>query len=241
MPTLLTEISGGFVKALQDRMESVSKENIGARSPLPTPVPLPAVFVYSPSFTFEEVGLGGEGVEVKDEKSEVFSGDGTKQVFSLSGRAQRPLVRVEASLGQLQIENIDYHVDYGRGTITFRTPPPKGAENVSVRYNSAAGSGKTKQIHINAMYNLEAWAANEKQRDDITIDIIKAVALSQDDFASKGLHVKPVEGVDLYSSRDIPAGVHAKRVVYSVESNLQVTIPSARIERVDLRQLPPKK
>jgi len=237
---VLSEISSGLVKALQERVESVSRENIASRSPRHDPVPLPAVFVYSPNFTFEDVGLGGEGVEVKEEKREAFSGDGARTVFSLAGKAQRPLTRVESSPGHLQIENSDYRVDYPKGTITFRSPPPKGTENVSVKYNSAAGAGKTKQIHMTVVYNLEVWAGNEKQRDDITVDMIKAVALSQEDLANKGMQVKPVEGVDLYSSKDLPSGVFAKRLVYSVEANLQVKIPATRIERVDVRQLPPK-
>ncbi len=237
---VLSEISSGLVKALQERMESVNKENIASRSPRLDPVPLPALFVYSPNFTFEDVGLGGEGVEVKEEKRESFSGDGSRTVFSLAGKAQRPLLRVESSTGHLQIENVDYKMDYSRGTITFRAPPPKGSENVSVKYNSAAGAGKTKQIHMNATYNVEVWSGNEKQRDDITVDVIKAVALAQEDFANRGMLVKPVEGVDLYASKELPGGVFAKRLVYSVEANLQVKIPASRIERVDVRQLPPK-
>jgi len=237
---VFTEISAGLVKALQDRIDSVGKGNIAPRSPRPELAPLPAVFVYSPSFTFEDVGLGGEGVEVKEEKRETFSGDGTRTAFSLAGKPQRPLLRVESSAGRLEIENVDFKIDYSKGTITFRSAPPKGAENVSVKYNSAAGSGKTKQVHLTAVYNLEVWAGNEKQRDDITVEVIKAVALSQEDFANQGMLVKPVEGLDLYASRDIPAGVFAKRVVYSVEANLQVKVPAARIERVDVRQLPPK-
>lgn len=237
---MLNEISGGLVKALQERLDSVSKGNIAARSPRQEAVPLPAVFVYSPSFTFEDVGIGGEGVEVREEKRENFNGDGARTLFSLAGKAQRPLLRVESSAGQVQIENVDYRMDYAKGTIKFRSPPPKGSKNVSVMYNSASGAGKTKQIHLNAAYSLEVWAGNEKQRDDITVDLIRAVALSQEDFASKGILVKPVEGLDLYASGDLPGGVFAKRLVYSVEANLEVKVPAARIERVDVRQLPPE-
>lgn len=237
---MLGEISSGLVKALQDNIDSVSNKNIAARSPPSDKGSLPAVFVYSPSFTVEDVGLGGEGVEVRVEKSESFSGDGSKSAFSISGKAQRPLVRVEAPQGEAQIENVDYKMDYARGTITFRSPPPKGAKNVTIKYNSAADAGKTKQIHLNTVYNLEVWAGNEKQRDDITVDVIKAVALSQEDLAAAGMIVKPVEGVDLYGSDSLPKGVFAKRVVYQVEANLQVKIPAARIERVDVRNLPPK-
>lgn len=236
----LSEISAAFVKALQERVESVSGRNISSRSPRSDHGALPAVFVYSPGFTFEDVGLGGEGVEIREEMRESFSGDGSKTVFSLAGKAQRPLLRVETAAGQPQVESVDYKMDYARGVLTFRSPPPRGSGNVSVRYNSASGAGKTKQIHLDAAYHLEVWATNEKQRDDITVDLIEAVALSQEDFAKKGMQVRPVEGVDLYASGEIPGGVFAKRVVYRVEANLQVKMPAARIERVDVRQLPPK-
>ncbi len=237
---MLNEISGGLVKALQERLESVSKGNVAARAPRKEAAPLPAVFVYSPRFTFEDVGLGGEGLEARQEKSESFNGDGSRAVFSLSGRAQRPLLRVESAPGQVEVENLDYTMDYARGTIRFRSPPPRGSKNVSVTYNSVSGAGKTKQIHIDAVYNLEVWAGNERQRDDVTVDVMKAVALSQEELAATGVIVRPVEGLELSPSDGLPGGVFAKRLVYGVEANLRVVVPAARIERVDVRQLPPK-
>jgi hypothetical protein len=237
---LLGEISGELVKAIQEGVQSVGRENVAARSPRDESAPLPAVFVYSPRFTFEDAGLGGEGVEVKEERRESFSGDGARTVFSLAGKAQRPLVRVEAPVGQVQLENVDYRMDYSKGTISFRSPPPAGAENVSVKYNSAGGSGKTKEVHLNVVCYVEVWAGNEKQRDDITVDVIRAVALAQDDLAGKGMQLRPLEGIDLYDSKDLPGSVRAKRLAYSVEANLQVKVPAARIERVEVKQLPPE-
>ena len=232
------EIAGGLVKALQDRVESVSKDSIASRTPKPGATGLPAVFVYSPEFTFADAGLGGEGKEIKQEKSESFSGDLASATFSLTGKAQRPLLRVEVGAGQVQIENIDYTMDYGKGRITFRSPPPKGVANVLVRYNSATGGGMTKEVHLEIVYNVDVWAGNERQRDNITVDAIKAITLSQDEFAAKGMQLKPLKGLDLYAEKGIPEGVFAKRLVYSVEANLEVRVPVSRIERVDVRQLP---
>lgn len=237
---MLGEISGDLAKAIQENIESVTKKNVSARSPPSSAGSLPAVFVYSPRFTFEEVGIGVEGTDVKEEKNESFNGDGSRTSFSLSGKAQRPLVRVEAPAGQVQVERIDYRMDYAKGTIVFRSAPPKGKQNVSVIYNSASGAGRTRQIHLNVVCNVDVWAGNEKQRDDITVDVIRAVALSQETFASDGRQLKPVEGIDLYGAADLPENVRAKRLVYTVEANLEVKVPAARIERIDVKQLPPK-
>jgi len=236
---LLGEISGALVKAIQENVESVRKGNIYAKSPPDEAGTLPSIFVHIPSFTFDDAGLGGAGAEVKEEKSEAFSGNGERTAFSLAGKPQRPLIRVEAPPGQVQLENIDYRMDYSKGTIVFRSAPPKGRQNVSVRYNSASGSGRTREVHLGAVCNVDVWAGNEKQRDDIAIDVIKAVALSQEELSGTGMQVRPVEGKDLPDS-DLPKGVRVRRLVYSVEANLQVKVPAARIERVDVKQLPPK-
>jgi len=237
---MLGEISGDLARAIQENIESVNKKNINARSPPRSSTSLPAVFVYSPRFTFEDSGIGGEGTEIKDDKKESFNGDGVRTSFELEGKPQRPLLRVEAPSGQVQMENVDYRMDYAKGSINFRSAPPKGKNNVSVKYNSAAGAGKTKQVHLTVVCNVDVWAGNEKQRDDITVDVISAVSLSQEKLANEGKQVKPVEGVDLYGDAGLPDKVCAKRLVYQVEANLEVKIPAPRIERVDVRQLPPK-
>jgi hypothetical protein len=235
---LFSEISGGLVKALQDKTETLDKDSILSRNPRTGPGPLPTVFVYSPEFSFADVGLGGEGTDVKEEKKESFNGDGANTTFILSGRAQRPLVRVESAPGQVQIEGPDYTMDYSKGRLNFRSAPPKGKGSVLVKYNSATGGGKTKEVHLDMVYNVDVWASSEKQRDDITVDAIKAMTLSQDEFAAKGMQLKPVKGLELYAEKGMPEGIFAKRLVYSVEANLQVKVPVSRIERVDVKQLP---
>jgi hypothetical protein len=235
---VFAEISGGLVKSLQDKTETLDKDSILSRNPRTGPGPLPTVFVYSPEFSFADVGLGGEGTDVKEEKKESFNGDAENTTFILSGRAQRPLLRVESAAGQVQIEGPDYTMDYVKGRLNFRSAPPKGKGNVIVKYNSATGGGRTKEIHLDLVYNVDVWASSEKQRDDITVDAIKAIVLSQDEFTAKGIQLKPVKGLDLYADKSIPDGVFAKRLVYSVEANLQVKVPASRIERVDVRQLP---
>lgn len=172
----------------------------------------------------------------KELTQESFVCDGKTTSFKLQGKPERPLVSVETPPKVPRTEPEDYRMDYSKGILTFRTPPEKGKENLVVRYYSASKAGSVKSVRMNVNYYVEVWAKDELERDRLTVEVIKALAMSQEDFATKGLHVKPVQGRNL-EGRD---GIFAKRLMYSVEANLKVKIPAARIERVEVKQTKPE-
>jgi hypothetical protein len=238
---LFGEIAGELVKALREGIPDASNDMVVAGSP-PQPIgALPRLFIYSPKFTFDDGGLGGGGGEATAQVSDSLDGDGKATAFTLSERPYRPLIRVESPRGQPKVENVDFTVNYNKSSIAFKSPPTKGKGNVVVRYNSSARSGKTRQVRLNIAYNIDVCAADEKQRDDLAIDAIKAVALAQEDLSTKGFQVKPVDGMDVPSDPEAPNGAFVKRLGYSVEASLQVVIPVPPIESVEVKQLPSEK
>jgi hypothetical protein len=234
---LFGEIAGEIVKALES-LEMIPKGNLSAKTPGPTPAGLPAVYVYNPRFVFEDGGFGGGAAQVATEIKESLSGDGSTTSFVLSGRPQRPLLRLEHPTGVPNMENVEFTVDYSKASISFSSPPAKGEGNIVVRYNSAKGAGTLRYVRLNLSYNVDIWSATERERDEATIEAIKAVALSQENLSQKGMQLRPVEGRDLGREDGIPTGVFAKRVVYSVEVNLPVKVPAPTIEKIELKQVP---
>jgi hypothetical protein len=238
---LFEVIGSEIVKALQENIPDISRENISTRKPdIKKPAQLPAISVSSSEFTFEDAGVGGGGSDVKDQAEEHLSGDGKTTSFTLSGRPIRPLLRVEAPEGEVKLEKSDYTVDYGKRVITFSSPPPKGRNNILVRYYSAKAAGDTKFVRMNITYNVDVWAKDEPQRDRIAVDAIKAILLAEEGLATKGIRVKPSQGLNFEPESKITDGVFAKRLVYNAEAHLEVKVPVPTIERIEIEHKPPK-
>ena len=233
---MFDEISSEIVRALQSNMTGFPKESIRTGTPAPDSKSFPLVSVTSSDFKFEDAGLGGNASVEKELALESFSCDGKITTFKLEGKPERPLVSVEFPPKVPHSEPEEYRMDYSKGVITFREAPKKGKDNLIVKYYSASKAGSIRSIRMNVNYNVDVWSKNEAERDRLTIDVIKAIAISQEDFSTKGMHVKPVEGKNLEATE----GIFAKRLVYGVEADLKVKIPAARIERVEVRQTKPE-
>lgn len=238
----LFELVGSeIVKALQENIPDIPKDRISTRKPdLKKTAKLPIISVSSSDFTFEDAGVGGGGTDVKEEAQEYLSGDGKTKTFALPSKPIRPLLRVEAPKGEFSRENDDYLVDYEKSVVTFRSPPPKGKDNILVKYYSAKTAGETKLVRMNIKFNVDVWADDETQRDGIAVDAIKALLLAQEDLAMKDIGLKPYQGQNLELEDGIANGVFAKRIVYGVETHLQVKLPVSRIERIEVRKKPPQ-
>lgn len=244
---LLDDIANELVKALRENLSVPSKDKISTDRPdVKKATSLPAISVASSDFTFQDAGVGGGGGEIRDEAQEYLTGDGKATSFALSGRPIRPMLRVESPTGVPKDEKTDYTVDYAGGRITFNSPPPKGRNNVLVRYYSADTSGTTKYVQMNINYNVDVWASDGKQRDDITIEAIRAIALSGETMSMKGMRIKPVQGLNLEldegndNGERGTNGIFAKRLIYSVEANLEVKTVVPRIERIEIEQKAPE-
>ncbi len=237
---MLDAITDELIKALQEGLPDFPKDRIGTEKPnLKKTTALPAISVSSAEFTFQDGGVGGGGTDVKSEGEEYLTGDGKTTTFTLSGKPIRPMLGVKSRKGEAKTENEDYAVDYRKGTITFVSPPPKGVNNILVRYYSASSSGDTKYVQMNITYNVDVWAAGEKERNSITIDVIRAIALSEEGLSMKGMRITPSQGLNLTLDEEV-GRVSAKRLIYSVEANLQVKIPVPRIERIEIEQKAPE-
>ncbi len=233
------ELSERVVDVLKERLEIVPAQSIAARTPGGKKVPkLPFVFVYTPEFTFEDAGVGGGSVQVSEEVEDTREGNGKGATFKLSQRAQRPLKSVESPSGSQLIEGSDFTVNYGTGRVTFEKPPKDGAA-VVFRYLSAASAGRTRAVRLSVVLHVDVWGEDEASVDDIVLDVIKGMVLSQEALTRRGLNLKPSKGFILGQEDGLPDEIFAQRVVYTAETEVQARESIPRIESIEVRQKPP--
>ncbi len=192
---------------------------------------LPKVTVYDAGFRFEEIGLNGSLGNVREETIEKFGGDGKKTVFQLQDIPVRPLLGVEEGPARRN-EIDDYKVDYNSGTIKFRSPPAKGEKNVVVRYLLPKTTGEVRGLRLSIDCRIDIWAVDQKNCDDITIDVMKTLLLSKEDFSLKGIRVIPVNGVHIEDNPSSSSNVHGRRLTYTLETDLQVKIDGSIIKKI---------
>jgi hypothetical protein len=231
---MFSRIETAIVKVLQDNVKSVPKDNIRAKKPDPKVAKnLPAISFTNVDFNVEEIGIGGSTGPNKEGLQDIFSGNGQKREFTLINKPLRPITKVEHPSGKEKKENTDYTVDYGKGIITFRSPPEKGRNNILIKYLPPA---ETKGLKFNLKYHLETWAKDESQRDTITIDVIKTLLKEGSALVKQGIFIKPIKGFNV-NADEVPAGVYGKTLEYLVETELQVEISLPRIEEIEVRKV----
>lgn len=238
---MLDDIATELVKALQENLEDFPAQKVVKQRPsAPKPADLPLISVSSDSFTFVEAGIGVGSADLKVEASQTLSGDGKTLAFTLTDKPVKPLISVETPKGRRRLEPTDYSVDYPQSVITFSAPPAAGTNNIIVRYRPTSGAGESKNIQMNISYDLDVWAKDETQRDLVTVQVIKAMALSEEGLSAKGIRVTPAQGMNIDAPEGWPAGIFAKRLVYSAEANLQVKVPITRMEKITIEQKKPE-
>jgi hypothetical protein len=235
----MREISEQAAAALKERLDSLPGESIVARAPgAKGPPRLPFVFVYTPEFSFEDSGLGGGGTQVSEEVEDLREGDGKQAAFKLSQRAQRPLSSVESPRGSPLTEGSEFSVNYSTGRVTFTSPPKKGSE-VVLRYLSAASAGRTRSVRLSVVCNIDVWGTDEGRVDDIALEVVKGMVLSQEALSARGIRFKPSNGRTLGKDDGLPGEVFAQRVVYNAEIEVLAKESVPRIESIEVRQKPP--
>ncbi|MDG6925369.1 MAG: hypothetical protein JRN09_02325 [Nitrososphaerota archaeon] len=233
------ELSEQVAAILKERLEIVPNQSVAAKAPGGKKVPrLPFVFVYTPEFTFEDSGVGGGGAQVSEEVQDSKEGDGKTVNFKLSQRAQRPLTSVESPPGTRLAEGTDFVVNYVTGRVTFQVPPKEEAPIV-FRYLSAASAGRTRTVRLHIVCHIDVWGEDETSVDDIVLDVIKGMVLSQEALAGKGIQLKPSKGFILGQEDGLPDEIFAQRVVYTAEIEVQAKESVPRIESIEVRQKPP--
>lgn len=229
--SIITEISEVLQKGLQDK---VDKRNILTirKVDLSESSSLPKVAVYDAGFKFEEIGLNGSLGDAREEVAERFDGDGKRTIFQLHDKPVRPLLDVEEGSAKKN-EIDDYKVNYDSGAIKFRSPPTKGEKNVIVRYMLPRATGEIKGLRLSIDCRIDIWAVDQKNCDDITIDVMKTLLLSKENLSSKGIRVIPVNGAAIEDGSS-SNNVHGRRLTYTLETDLQVRIDGSIIKKIHI-------
>ncbi|MBS7634390.1 hypothetical protein KEJ34_02685 [Candidatus Bathyarchaeota archaeon] len=228
---MLSGIEDAIINILQESVEDVPKNNIGMRKPdLNIEENLPAISVANIDFKVEEVGIGRSFTAKNNEVREYFSGDGEKVNFVLTKKPLKPTLIVEYPPGERRLENTDYIIDYGSGSVNFQSPPEKGSNNVLIRYLAPA---EIKSVKLIMKYHIYVWSKDESQRDKITFDIIKTLLRGEEEFDLKGIIIKPTGGFNI-PANEVPKEVYGKTIECSVETYLQVETLLPRIEKIEM-------
>jgi hypothetical protein len=87
-------------------------------------------------------------------------------------------------------------------------------------------------------YHVDVWANDETRRDNLAVDAIKSLLIAQEGLARKGIRVKPIGGLNLEPPQNGADGILAKRLIYNVESEMEVKLPIPPIERIEIEWKP---
>lgn len=227
---MFKKIESAIIEVLKGQLESVPKGNIDAKK-TKLGEKLPAISIVNVAFDVKDVGvgssIGGEDVHAQEK----FSGDGERKEFILSEKPVRPLVMVEHASG-VRFNEADYTVDYGRGAVTFRTPPKKGEDNISVKYLKPF---EVKGLRLNLTYHICVWASDEAQRDEIAVEVLEAILREETSLDQQGVYLKLVKGFNT-SMDDGSGNIFGKTLEYMIEADLMVEVPYPRMERIDVKK-----
>lgn len=224
---------------------------------------LPIIGVYDSGFRFEEVGFGAGFGETREERIEEFSGDGKTTIFKFHETPLRPLIKVESPKNNIRKEGDDFSVDYSKGTLTFRSTPTKGKNNIVVTYTIAKSAAQIKGLRLEIECNVDLWAKNAVECDGIALDAMKALLVSTEDLENKGINLRPVRGFSIVEDSGNLDGkdeimrpnktetasksraeaketrhareAYGKRLVYVAETNVKAEIKIPRIEKIHIK------
>ena len=227
---MFNKIESAIIEVLKEQLKSVPKGNIDTKK---TKIgeKLPAISIVNVAFDVKDVGvgssIGGENVRAQEK----FSGDGERKEFILSEKPVRPLVMVEHPPGS-RFNKADYTVDYSKGAVSFRTPPKKGEDNISVKYLKPF---EVKGLRLNLIYHIYVWASDEAQRDEIAVEVLEAILREETSLDQQGVYLKLVKGFNT-SMDDGGGNVFGKTLEYMIEADLLVEVPYTRMERIDVNK-----
>jgi hypothetical protein len=227
---LFEKIESAIIEVLKEQLESVPKGNIDTKK-TKLGGKLPAISIVNVAFDVKDVGVGSSIVGENASAQEKFSGDGERKEFILSEKPVRPLVMVEHPSGS-RLNEADYTVDYGSSTVTFRTPPKKGEDNISVKYLKPF---EVKGLRLKLIYHICVWAGDEAQRDAIAVEVLEAILREETSLDQQGVDLKLVKGFNT-SIDDGPKNVFGKTLEYMVEADLLVEVPYPRMEQIEVKK-----
>jgi hypothetical protein len=231
-----------FVNILQESPEVVAENISLGRPDIERVKKLPLVAIYDSGFEIEELGFGSNFGESKEEKSEQLSGDGKTTEFKLQNKPLKPLSIVKIAKQSAMREPNDFRVDYASGNLIFRSPPPKGKNNVIVNYTIAKSVSEIKGLRIRIQCLIDMWAKDSAQCDSITLGVMKTILISCDKLSKSGISVRPVKCIEISSENNIitkgPKNLlFGRRLVYVADTNVTVEIKVPTIKEIQISNI----
>ena len=231
---MFNKIENAIIKVLQENLKVVPKDNIGTKkNDFQADKNLPAISLNNIDFDIEEVGIGRFIGEEDVELQETFSGDGKKRGFTLAEKTIGQLIAVEHPPGRRLKERDDFTVNYESSMIKLHATPPKGENNIVVRYLKPT---QIKGLKFNLRYHLNVWATDEAQRNSITTKVVGILLREEESLNQQEIFITPIKGFNI-SDREVPKGVYGKTIEYIVKTELQVETPIPRIEKIEVQRV----
>lgn len=219
---MFIELEDRIVKILKEKIKEVPSSNITLDG---KPSGQPAIWISSTVFKIRraELAEGEEGGEME----EVFSGDGANSSFRLKEKPTS-IIAIESPPGKRMREMDDYTVDYDEGLVTFRNPPPKGTNNIALKYLSAKKKSTVVRMRLRAKYYINIMAKDRRQADGIAESVIKSLVESESELAGIAEAFKPIKG------RHIAENQVSLTYLAELELKLEKLIPP--IEKIEIRE-----
>ncbi len=228
---MITEVDEALIDSLRKGLSKlVPSENIALGEV--DPKKGKCLALANTDFVVEELGIGGSAGVKREEVTENIKPDGVSREFNLSGKPLRPIIGVERPIGTTMTEPDGYKIDYSTGKITFRAAPAKG-ESIRVRYYLARSIAEVKMLKLALTYYLTIWADDPREREDITLEAIKALYSQATELGRQGIGgIKLIKGTLV----DLPGDLSrkARRIEYRVEADIAIELPQPPIERIEI-------
>jgi hypothetical protein len=236
---------------------------LSSQSPDVSNMKTPVIAIYDVGFTSEHAGLGAGFGESKEEKSDQFSGNGKQITFNLSDKAVKlildAIIKQQSSennkTGNIKVnEYDDFKVDYKEGKVTFRHPPQKGINNISIRYLVGRATRETRALRLKIKYFFDVWSDDLVQCNMMTEEIMKALLDKEDHLAAMGINISSPEAVNLLNNGNTNESYDktgnnsaskkktnfqppfGRRLIYIAETNLKTEREVPTIKKVEIKE-----
>ena len=225
---------------LREQLAGINPQNILLEKPKKISANnLPLVAIYDKGFEIENIGIGSLIAEKKIEKIDEFNGDGKKTQFKLKNCPLKPLQNVEIASNFLR-ESHDYKVNYSDGEITFKSPPSLGKNNIKITYIPIDGTSQIKGLKLKIEYYIDIWTQKYSDSDSTTLDVPKAILISEEKMTDKGLRLIPVKGFsildELYTNESDSSGRYGRRLVYIADTYIKFEIKAPTIKDIKISE-----
>lgn len=235
---MIQRITETITETLREQLKTVPKTSITTIEKLEK-IKTPGVTISSPEFVVAESSLSGSEPERKETHEEKFNGDGRAIEFTLRQKAVRP-VTVEYPIGETRKEPDDYSTDYSDNKVKFRVAPEKGKSNIVIRYAGAKSLAELRSLQLNLKYLIEVSGEDGAQRDEITLDVLRALVIAKELLENEGVNFRIQGGrnEDYNHERGSEAS-SLKRIECSAETKLTVEMPTGIMEKIFVEKLEP--